>query len=373
MDKIALAFKSLFRRSGRHLLRRTLMDRLAVPLFTLQSSLRSSYIPGPTMFIIEPTNRCNLNCAMCIRRFWDPAINPFGDMTFEFFEKYILKYLKPYHLVNLQCDGEPLLNPDFLKMLAACKKVGCMTTFTTNGLVLRKDAAAIVALGADEVCVSVDGLEAMKTWRHVDVERVLDGIDAINEARQTQGRKVPMVIVTCILTRDNLPELPQLIELLGRKGVARVTLVHLVAYESVQREQSVIPVYDEAVQIFEAAKIIARNYGIQLLLPPAPGSAFKCFHPFRSLLINWNGDVRPCCISTINETGSFLVGNVAKNSLPSLWNSSYMHKFRRTLSREENLPAMCQNCPMRRCDMEAYTHLLTPDDLPQGKSRGKAA
>jgi radical SAM protein with 4Fe4S-binding SPASM domain len=362
MEKIALAFRSLFSRSGWRLLQLASINRIVIPLFKLQSWLPKSYIPGPTTVNIEPTNRCNLNCSMCVRRFWDRDANPLGDMTFEFFEKHILGQLKPYQLVNLQCVGESLLNKDFLKMLAACKKIGCMATFTTNGVILRKHANDIVSHGADEICVSVDGIETMKKWRYIDVGKVFDGIDAVNEAKRRQNRRAPLVTVNCVVTRDSLIELAEMMEILGQKGVARVTLIHLVAYEASQVEQSVIPAYAEAEKVFDKVQAIARKHRIELLLPPAPGSRFKCLQPFRSLFINWDGDVRPCCMSTINEKGALLVGNVTKSSLPRLWNSSYMHQLRRALNSERNLPDMCIHCPMRSCDLESHTHLMLPQE-----------
>lgn len=372
MEKIALAFRSLFSRSGWRLLQLAAINRIVMPLFKLQSWLPNSYIPGPTTVCIEPTNRCNLNCTMCVRRFWDRDKNPLGDMSFEFFNKHIFGQLKSYQIVNLQCVGESLLNKDFLKMLAACKKIGCTATFTTNGVILRKYADDIVAHGADEICVSVDGIAAMKKWRGVDVERVLDGIDAVNEAKRKMEGSTPIITVNCVVTRDSLPELPDMVEILGRKGVSRITLIHLISYELEQIEQSVIPIHAEAEKIFAKAKIVAERYRVRLLLPSTPGEKFKCMQPFRSLFINWNGDVRPCCMSTINEKGALLDGNVTTSSLSALWNSRYMHELRNALHREVKVTDMCQQCPMRRCDIETHTHLFAPDD-PQPVSSSGAA
>lgn len=372
MDKFTFAFKALFSRSGRNLLQMALINRSVVPLFKLQAWRPQAWLPGPTTVCIEPTNRCNLNCSMCVRRYWDPQENPLGDMTYAFFREHILGQLKPYQIINLQCVGESLLNKDFLEMLAACKKIGCTATFTTNGIILRKYADAIVSHGADEICVSVDGLAAMKKWRYIDVDKVLDGIDAVNEAKARQGRKAPLVAVNCVVTRDSLPELPELMELLGRKGVARVTLIHLIAYDAEQVEQSVLPDFSRARQVFDRVKAIADRYRMQLLPPPEPGSRSKCLQPFQALFINWDGDVRPCCMSTINERGALLVGNVTKDRLADLWNSSYMHQLRSSLRSEKDLPDMCRHCPMRRCDLESHTHLIVPPEPRRPMSREEA-
>jgi radical SAM protein with 4Fe4S-binding SPASM domain len=194
------------------------------------------------------------------------------------------------------------------------------------------------------------------------VEKVLDGIDAVNAAKHRLQRKKPVVTVNCVVTRDSLHELPALLERLGSKGVARVTLLHLIAYAADQVEQSVIPLQAEAAPVFAQAQAIARQHRIELVMPPAPGERSKCRQPFRALFINWDGDVRPCCMSTFNERGALLVGNVAQTPLPELWNNGYMHRLRRALDREENLPGMCGPCPMRRCDLESHTHPVFPPE-----------
>jgi radical SAM protein with 4Fe4S-binding SPASM domain len=200
----------------------------------------------------------------------------------------------------------------------------------------------------------------MKKWRNVEVDRVLDGIDAVHAAREHRGLSTPLVTVNCVVTRDSLPELPELIELLGKKGVARITLLHLIAYDPALAEQSVIPIHAEAEKAFARVQTMAKKYRMQVLLPPKVGSQYQCQQPLRSLFINWNGDVRPCCMSTLNEKGALLVGNLTRNSLPELWNSGYMHQLRKALDSEKDLPDICLHCPMRRCDLQAHTHIMLP-------------
>lgn len=358
MNKIAVAIKCLFTRDGRRRLRRTLHHYSSVPLFRLQSNFSRSHIPLPAQVFIEPTNRCNINCLMCARRYWDAVENPFGDMTLDFFEKHILAYLKPFQNVNLQCFGEPLVHKDFLPMLKACKALGCLTTFTTNGVLLKEYADAVVLSGVDVLTISIDGITTMEKIRNVRIEKIVEAIDAVNVAKKLHNRSAPTIAVNCVLTRDNLPELPELIEIVGSHGVTSVTVMHIVMHDLALTEQSVIPFYPQAEKYFDMATTVAGNYGITLQLPPKPGSKYKCYQPFDTIVINWNGDVRPCCISTINEKGALFVGNLKDRSLPELWNSKYMHMLRKSLLREKNMPEMCEHCCSRSCDLESHTHIM---------------
>jgi radical SAM protein with 4Fe4S-binding SPASM domain len=345
-------FKCLMNKVNRYI-----RNYLAIPLFNLQKNFTKSYLPAPVQIVIEPTNRCNLNCKMCARRYWDVAANPLGDMSIDFFSKYIKPNLKSFQAINLQCFGEPLINKDFLAMLTACKSVGCYTTFTTNGVVLEQIADAIVSSGADEVTLSIDGVRSMQQLRNIGINKMIAAIDAINESKRRYNSITPLIGVNCVLTSDVLPELPELIEIAGVHGVSRVTVMHLGIHDLSLVEKSVLPIYHEAEKYFTQAKTIARRFQIDLFLPPRPETKSKCHHPFNSVVINWNGDVRPCCESVINEKGALIVGNLKDRTLRELWNSTYMHKLRKALVDENNLPGRCMNCPERTCSLETHIHL----------------
>ncbi|MEJ2200692.1 MAG: SPASM domain-containing protein, partial [Desulfuromonadaceae bacterium] len=73
-------------------------------------------------------------------------------------------------------------------------------------------------------------------------------------------------------------------------------------------------------------------------------------------------DVRPCSMSTINEPGALLLGNLQERSLPDLWNSAYAHRLRKALLSGEGMPDICCHCPMRAFDLEAHIHLFGDAD-----------
>lgn len=357
-EKLVRAFKHLFSKEGRNMIRRVLRHDLSVPLFMVQSRFPQSYIPAPASVIIEITNRCNLKCLMCVRRYWDPDANTLGDMTYEFFERNILVHLKPYQHVNLQGVGESLISENFLPMLKACKNLGCGTTFITNGVSLKKYADVLVSIGVDEIRLSIDGTESMKKIRNITINKVIEAIDAVNEAKIKYKRKQPAICINYVLTRDTLPELPELVEIVSARGISKIIVVHLIIHDSNLIEQSVIPIYSEAKHYLDIATSAARKYGIDLELPPEPGSKCICYQPFRMIYVNWYGDVRPCCMSTINEKGALLVGNLNDSTLPELWNNTYMHKLRKSLITEKQMLEMCVLCPMRVFTMESHIHLL---------------
>ncbi|MEJ2201678.1 MAG: radical SAM protein, partial [Desulfuromonadaceae bacterium] len=257
-QKIRKACGHFFSRDGRNFIRRYLCHELAVPLFRLQARFSRGVLPLPAGICIEITNRCNLNCLMCVRRFWDAAANPLGEMSYELFQRHILPHLKPYQSVNLQGVGESLLSRNFLPMLRACKERGCETTFITNGVSLQKYAEEIVAIGVDEIRLSVDGTAAMQNIRKFSIDRVMAALDALNAVKERQGRARPAVYINYVLTRDTLPELPELIELVRDRGVTKIFVMHLIIHDRALIEQSVVPHYAEAKTVFARAAARAR-------------------------------------------------------------------------------------------------------------------
>lgn len=104
---------------------------------------------------IEITNKCNLNCKMCFRRFWK---DPLGEMDFERF-KEILEQLKEFPLletVYLGGIGEPTIHPDFVKVIKLIKKAGYRLEFGTNGTQLANYANDLINYGVDKIMVSID-------------------------------------------------------------------------------------------------------------------------------------------------------------------------------------------------------------------------
>ena len=73
------------------------------------------FLPKPrrrfSLFQIEPTSNCNLNCIMCP---WTELHTGKSDMSWEVFEK-IAEYFPYSEGVDFTGTGEPLLHPDLMQ------------------------------------------------------------------------------------------------------------------------------------------------------------------------------------------------------------------------------------------------------------------
>jgi len=106
---------------------------------------------------IEPTDRCNLDCLMCIRSGWD---QPLGRMDKATFDRILLglQKLDPMPSVFFGGLGEPLFHPRTIEWIARVKAVGARVELITNGTLLNeKRARQLIEAGLDVLWVSIDG------------------------------------------------------------------------------------------------------------------------------------------------------------------------------------------------------------------------
>ncbi|MBU4252138.1 MAG: radical SAM protein [Candidatus Omnitrophica bacterium] len=119
---------------------------------------------GPGNLIVDILHRCNLNCLHC----WihAPGIEHSAEFTammtkFDSFKK-IIDQAENLGIIaiTLHADGEPLLHPDFVKMVRYVKMTNPMigVVTSTNGILLNKSIAEeLVELNMDEIYCSITG------------------------------------------------------------------------------------------------------------------------------------------------------------------------------------------------------------------------
>ncbi len=139
---------------------------------------------------ISVTDRCNFRCPYCMPR------ERFGEdhtflprrafLSFDEIEKVVRASI-PLGLEKVRLTGgEPLLRPDLPELVTRLSGLGIELALTTNGSLLRRNAAALAAAGLSRVTVSLDALDddVHRAMSDTDlpVATILDGIDAALEA-----------------------------------------------------------------------------------------------------------------------------------------------------------------------------------------------
>ena len=323
---------------------------------------------------IEPTNRCNLDCRMCIRRTWD---EPLGKMDANVFKRIIegLRAFSPAPSIIFGGFGEPLSHPDITEMVTEAKRLKTSVELITNATLLTGDLARhLITARLDVLWVSVEGA---KTESYADVRLggelsdVLNNIRRFRDSRQAYHTEIGVVFVAM---KRNIDELPAVMRLARELGASRFLVTNVLPYtEELSPEvlYSCEPGNDKNPFLslnstFELCTMDINDLTINplqriirhasIINDTATNTvAMQNYCPFiegGSVAICWDGSVSPCLpllhshTSFLGErkrlTRSFRVGNVSDQSMKDLWNSSLNIAFRRRI--QAFIFASCTSC-----------------------------
>jgi MoaA/NifB/PqqE/SkfB family radical SAM enzyme len=298
----------------------------------------------PRQVYIETTNRCNSRCQTCIRTF--RALEPTRDLPLDEFDAIVGQF-PALDRVALHGIGEPLLVDELPAMIRYVKERHPAATvlFSTNAILL-DDARqrALAQAGLDEARISLDAASASTyaAIRGVDAfDRVVDNVRRLAQLLGGAGR--PRLSLWFTTMRENLAELPALVDLAAQAGVGEVYVQRLVlTHEGLaQAEQSLYRQLGQQQEAYlaEAARR-ARAHGVRLGASgrtspqeslrgdgntdlPASGAGpwAACYRMWTSTYITANGNVLPCCISpfSTSDYARLILGNVLKTPFAEIW------------------------------------------------------
>ena len=107
----------------------------------------------PYQVYIESTNACNLRCSHCPQHTMRRERRQF--ITLDLFEKIIkgLVPVKPF--VEMYLQGEPLVHPKIVDLVAIARRHGLLPRVITNTTLLTKEKSrALIEAGLDKIVFS---------------------------------------------------------------------------------------------------------------------------------------------------------------------------------------------------------------------------
>lgn len=264
--------------------------------------------------------------------------------------------------------GEPLLNKDLPRMISYLKERGTYVLFNSNGILINaKRGQALIDAGLDEYRLSMDGAsrETYATVRGVDAfDKVWRNIKAFLALQQEQRASKPAVSLWFTAMRENLHELPGLIDLASEHGVREIYLQRLVYFEEgmAQSQQALFRrATREELALVRRCEQICQERGITFR---AAGSATPsesivrdfgerpwsgCQRPYTLTYITSSGNVLSCCFAPFGHKSAReyreerVLGNVFQESLAQIWQGERYEAFRRAF--ESDHPARhCAQC-----------------------------
>lgn len=291
--------------------------------------------PEPHLHQIEPTNHCPYTCVMCPRS--EKMSRALGFMEMDLYTKIIdevagfseetrSKEIELFHF------GESLLHPGIAGMVGYAAERELPITLSVNAPQLEPALAEeILRRGAHKIIISLDGTDAA-SYREIrgpaaDFDLARTHIEALVTLK-TKLRVATEVVVRMIHLEANRDQILPFKWEWERRGIA----VDIRTF-------------------FPWGEPDMAELGPYGTYPPG----MPCPFPWQHLVVQWNGDVVPCCR---DYNGEIRLGNVADESLVEIWNNGLYRQLRRQLRTGQ----YDENDVCRKCMQIYYTPIESAKD-----------
>jgi radical SAM protein with 4Fe4S-binding SPASM domain len=283
---------------------------------------------------IEICRFCNLKCSSCpIGR---GKIKNKKMMSFSNFKFIIDKIKISVKELSLFNYGEPLLNPEIVKMIKYAKKNGIkIVNIHTNGLLLNKKLSKqLVESGLDYISFSIDGAseETYKKYRiGGDFNKLVKNIREFIEIKKNLKSRKPFIEAQFVVMKHNQHEINKFGQIFKKIGVNKVVFktfnAYMSGYKDREKNLKYLPTdtnYSryktlEAKELFDVYK---SNY---------------CVWAWENVVINANGDIALCCH---DFNADLKLGNILHNE--NWWDNNNRRKIQARILDKKN--ALCKHC-----------------------------
>lgn len=288
----------------------------------------------PFAMSIEPTTSCNLRCPQCpsgLRSFTRPT----GMLDPEFFNAFILQVKRHLHSLTFYFQGEPYLNPNFLKMVKVASDHNLYTITSTNAHYLNDETCKETILsGLDEIIISVDGVtqDVYEKYRiGGDLDKVLLGASHLIKWKKQLKSRTPYIVFQFVVFKTNEQQVSGIKKLAREMGADKVRIKTAQIYDFENSEQ-LIPQTDKLSR-YRKNKMGAWEIKNPLLN--------QCWRMWQACVITWDGKVVPCCF---DKDAKHQLGDLTKFNFKDIWFSESYGIFRQKILKSRKEIDICTNC-----------------------------
>lgn len=291
----------------------------------------------PPQVIIDLTNTCNLQCPVCPTGM-KLANRRKGIMSLRSFSDLISQLKNRVLAVHLYNWGEPLRLPDFARYCAVAKAAGLVVSASSNLNVTIDSVKAdeLVSSGLDRLLVSFDGIQegTYSLYRKGGCfETVIDNLAKLVEAKSKSGRCRPVIELIFVKHRRNAEEVKYLANLCLKMKIDSYRVVDMLLPLGYGSD------IEMARQWIEDHRLNESGIGLDI---PVGQRGRRCFHLWKSPVVNWDMTISPCCF--VYDVGDDF-SDLGRDRFPEAWNSESFIKARKMFVRKSDEPiAPCCKC-----------------------------
>lgn len=288
----------------------------------------------PIAISIEPTTSCNLRCPQCpsgLREFTRPT----GMLQTNLFEKTILQLKSHLHSLTFYFQGEPYLNPNFLKMVAFANSQNIYTITSTNAHYLTEEVAiSTIKSKLDKLIISVDGItqDVYEQYRiGGQVDKVIEGTKQLLKQKKHLKSKTPHVVWQFVVFKPNQHQIEAVKKLGKELGVDEVKIKTAQIYDF-KNGHNLIP---DLQNYSRYKKNNTGSFEIKNKL------LNQCWRMWQSCVITWDGKIVPCCF---DKDAKYKLGDLEVQLFKNIWFSEGYTHFRKSILKSRNQIDICTNC-----------------------------
>ena len=275
----------------------------------------------PYRIWVEPTNKCNLACAMCPNKtFKDEEV---GFMDFDLYKKIVDEAKNFVYDMNIHHRGESTMHPKFPEMIEYAVKNGMKVKFHTNGTLLTEEKAKVfIEAGLSLISFSFDGYNKHSYEQiriNANFDKTTANIERFLKIKDKMKSKTPKTVMEVMEDLDG--------------------------FEYEQHEKDTFLKRMKLIDRFIFKK--PHNWGGNVSIDTFDEKdLLPCTMPWHAQVILWNGKVGPC---PHDFFAKIILGDVNENSLTDVFNSPQTQELRRKhLDRDFKNYSPCNTCDTPR-------------------------
>jgi radical SAM protein with 4Fe4S-binding SPASM domain len=252
-----------------------------------------------------------------------------------FFESTVQQVKKYLHSLTFYFQGEPYLNPDFLKMVDVANRHNIYTITSTNAHYMNEsNAQRTVESGLDKLIISIDGTtqDTYEKYRiGGSLEKVISGTREILKQKKLMKSSKPHVVWQFVVFKTNEHQVDE-VRRLGRElGVDEVKIKTAQIYDF-ENGHGLIP-ENEKYSRYRKNEGGAFEIKNRLLN--------QCWRMWQGCVITWDGKIVPCCF---DKDAKYKIGDLQTESFSSIWFSPAYNGFRASILKGRSQIDICNNC-----------------------------
>ena len=297
------------------------------------------------LLYMDTTAACDLYCVYCQARSGKALPN---ELLWEE-RKDVIDQAK-----NLGCEtihiagqGEPTIDPLFWDCIRDIRTKRILPLVFTHGMHITDVIARQLFDLEVSIIIKVHSFDAKnQDW--------LVGVPGYSKKRDTVIQNLfnagfnkagpTRIGIDTVITQQNIREVPDIFRWARRNNVFPEIKTLLSAHRGASkfvRGKMAVPPIDIQRLYHDLLKIDQDEFGYTWV-PQPPYVAWHCDFYYYHMYVNILGDIMPC-VGFVPEKP---LGNIRKNSLEEIWNSSFMMKIRNI---DEYLTGVCADCSNHDC------------------------